>query len=101
MPDLLLSAQDLAKAFGAAPLFEGLSFGIFDGDHIVVRVQADAESGDIVVAGIPGEEATVKTLIRKRGKVILRPANPALTDMVFEPGEVSIYGRVVTVLRKL
>ena len=75
--------------------------GIFDGDHIVVRVQPDAESGDIVVAGIPGEEATVKTLVRKRGKVILRPANPALTDMVFDPGEVSIYGRVVTVLRKL
>ncbi len=75
--------------------------GIFDGDHIVVRVQQDADSGDIVVAGIPGEEATVKTLVRKRGKVILRPANSALTDMIFEPDEVSIYGRVVTVLRKL
>src|SRR5687767_16007043 len=34
MADLLLSAQDLAKAFGAAPLFEGLSFGIFEGDHV-------------------------------------------------------------------
>jgi ABC-type polysaccharide/polyol phosphate transport system ATPase subunit len=34
MPELLLSAQDLAKAFGAAPLFEGLSFGIFEGDLI-------------------------------------------------------------------
>jgi len=34
MPELLLSCQDLRKAFGAAPLFEGLSFGIFEGDHI-------------------------------------------------------------------
>jgi len=36
MPDLLLSCQDLTKAFGAAPLFEGLSFGITEGDHIGV-----------------------------------------------------------------
>ena len=34
MPELLLSCQDLAKSFGAAPLFGGLSFGIFEGDHI-------------------------------------------------------------------
>ena len=34
MRELLLSCQDLAKAFGAPPLFEGLSFGIFEGDHI-------------------------------------------------------------------
>ena len=75
--------------------------GIFDGDHIVVRVQHTAEPGDIVVAGIPGEEATVKTFLRKRNKIVLRPANPALTDMIFEPDEISIYGRVVTVLRRL
>ncbi len=75
--------------------------GIFDGDHIVVRVQATADPGDIVVAGIPGEEATVKTYLRKRNKIVLRPANPALTDMIFEPDEISIYGKVVTVLRRL
>ena len=34
MPELLLSCQELCKAFGSAPLFEGLSFGIFEGDHI-------------------------------------------------------------------
>ena len=75
--------------------------GIFDGDFVVVRVQPDADNGDIVVAGIPGEEATVKTFLRKRGKVILRPANERLDDMVFDAGEVSLYGRVVTVLRRL
>jgi repressor LexA len=75
--------------------------GIFDRDYVVVRQQESAENGDIVVAGIPGEEATVKTFVRKRGKVILRPANEVLEDMVFDPSEITIYGKVVTVLRKL
>ena len=49
--------------------------GIFDGDYVVVRQQPDADNGDIVVAGIPGDEATVKTFARRRGKVVLTPAN--------------------------
>ncbi len=75
--------------------------GIFDRDFVVVRQQETAENGDIVVAGIPGEEATVKTFLRKRGKIVLRPANEVLEDMVFDPAEITIYGKVVTVLRKL
>jgi len=75
--------------------------GIFDDDFVVVRSQPDADNGDIVVAGIPGEEATVKTLLRKRGKVILRPANEHMDDLVFDPADVQIYGKVVTLLRKL
>jgi repressor LexA len=75
--------------------------GILDGDFVVARSQPDAEKGDIVVAGIPGEEATVKTYTRKGGKVVLLPANPALEPMVFDPDEVTIFGRVVTVLRRL
>jgi repressor LexA len=75
--------------------------GILDRDYVVVRQQDSAENGDIVVAGIPGEEATVKTFLRKRGKIVLRPANEVLEDMVFEPSEITIYGKVVTVLRRL
>ncbi len=75
--------------------------GIFDGDFVVVRQQPDAENGDIVVAGLPDEEATVKTFTRRRGKVVLTPANPALSPMEFDPADVAIYGRVVTVLRRL
>ena len=75
--------------------------GIFDRDYVVVRQQPTAENGDIVVAGIPGEEATVKTYLAKRGTITLRPANPALEDMVFEPDEVTVYGKVVTVMRRL
>ncbi|HEY3722475.1 MAG TPA: transcriptional repressor LexA [Acidimicrobiia bacterium] len=75
--------------------------GIFDRDYVVVRQQDSADNGDIVVAGIPGEEATVKTFLSKRGKIILRPANEALEDMVFDPAEITVYGKVVTVLRRL
>jgi repressor LexA len=75
--------------------------GILDGDYVVVRQQPDAEPGEVVVAGIPGEEATVKTLQRRRGKVVLRPANAQMDEMVFEPSDVTIYGKVVSLLRRL
>jgi repressor LexA len=75
--------------------------GILDGDYVVTRSQATADKGDIVVAGIPGEEATVKTYTRKGGKVVLQPSNPRLEPMEFDPSEVTIFGRVVTVLRRL
>jgi len=75
--------------------------GILDGDLVVARSQPDAERGDIVVAGIPGEEATVKSFLRKGDTIILRPANERLSDLVFDPSEVTIYGRVVTVMRRV
>jgi repressor LexA len=75
--------------------------GILDGDFVIVRQQDVAANGDVVVAGIPGEEATVKTYQRKGGKVTLVPANSRLSPMVFDAGEVRLYGRVVTVMRRL
>ena len=50
--------------------------GILDGDFVVARTESTAQNGDIVVAGIPGEEATVKTYRAKGAKVALVPANP-------------------------
>ncbi len=75
--------------------------GILDGDYVVARAQQTAEKGDIVIAGIPGDEATVKTYTRKGTKVVLLPANEALAPMEFDADEVAVYGRVVTVMRKL
>jgi repressor LexA len=75
--------------------------GIFDGDLVVTRSQPTADNGDIVVAGIPGEEATVKTYFRRDGKIVLEPSNERLEPMVFDGDEVAIYGRVVTVMRRL
>jgi repressor LexA len=74
---------------------------ILDGDYVVVRSQPEARNGDIVVAGIPGGEATVKTFRRKGSTVILEPSNARLKPMEFSGGEVVIYGKVVSVLRRL
>lgn len=74
--------------------------GIMDGDKIIVRRQRTAENGEIVVAMVNEEEsATVKRLFRRGGKVILHPENEALSDMIFEPTEVSILGKVVGLMR--
>ena len=78
-----------------------INAGILDGDYVVARVQATAQPGEVVVAGIPGEEATVKTFATARGKTVLKPANSTMADLVFDPHEVTIYGRVVTVMRRL
>lgn len=75
--------------------------GILDGDFVIAAQQSTASNGDIVVAGIPGGEATVKTFQSKGGTITLLPANPRLEPMVFSPDEVQIYGRVVTVMRRL
>jgi len=75
--------------------------GILDGDYVIARVQPSASNGDIVVAGIPGEEATVKTYTRKKDKVVLLPSNAALSPMEFSAEDVQIFGRVVTVMRRL
>lgn len=75
--------------------------GILNGDYVVVRQQEEATKGDVVVAGIPGEEATVKSYGRKGAKVVLTPANASMSPMVFDPSDVQVYGKVVTVLRRL
>jgi repressor LexA len=75
--------------------------GILDGDYVVCRSQRTAEDGEVVVAGIPGDEATVKTFTTNGNQVVLMPANARLGPMPFDPEDVHIYGRVVTVMRRL
>ncbi|MGH9106697.1 MAG: transcriptional repressor LexA [Acidimicrobiales bacterium] len=75
--------------------------GILDGDFVVVRQQPDADVGDVIAAALPGGEATVKTLSQKGEEVVLLPANPQMAPLVFPASEVQIYGKVVTVLRRL
>ena len=78
-----------------------IDVGILDGDFVVVRQQDDARNGEIVVAGIPGEEATVKTYTKQGSRIVLLPANQRLSPMEFAADEVTIFGKVVTVLRRL
>jgi len=74
---------------------------IVDGDYVVARTQPVAANGDIVVAGIPGDEATVKYFARDGGKVRLLPANTSLEPLEFPADEVTVYGKVVTVIRRV
>jgi repressor LexA len=71
---------------------------IVDGDWVAVRKQPDAENGEIVVAMIEGE-ATVKTLRRMDGQVVLMPQNPVYEPIPAE--KASILGKVVAVLRRV
>ena len=78
-----------------------IELGILDGDFVIARQQPTANNGEIVVAGIPGDEATVKTYSRTGTTVTLLPANSRLNPMKFASSDVTIYGRVVTVMRRL
>ena len=72
--------------------------GIMNGDKIIVRRQQTAENGEIVVALLE-DSATVKRFYRKNGQIVLHPENEALSDMIFEDGEVSILGKVIGLMR--
>lgn len=72
--------------------------GIMDGDKIIVRRQPTAENGEIVVA-LVDDSATVKRFYKREGRIVLHPENEALEDMIFEPNEVSILGKVIGLMR--
>ena len=74
---------------------------IRDGDYIVVSAQDTAENGQMVVALVGGDAATVKKLYREPGdRVRLQPANVTMTPLVVEAGQVQVQGVVVGVIRK-
>jgi repressor LexA len=74
--------------------------GILDGDLVVIEHGSDARDGEIVAALVEGEEATVKRLRRRGSKVILEPANEALSPVTYDKG-VEVIGRVNNVIRTL
>jgi repressor LexA len=74
---------------------------IRDGDYIVVNSRQTAENGEMIVALVHGDSATVKKFYRERGgKIRLQPANEAMAPMYFDESEVTIQGVVVAVIRK-
>lgn len=72
--------------------------GILHGDYIVVKQQAEANNGDIVVA-LVSDDATVKRFYREKGRIRLQPENPAMKPMYFQ--DVRILGKVVSVYRQI
>jgi repressor LexA len=73
--------------------------GIFDGDYVVIEQQDTANNGEIVVALVNNEEATLKKIEQKPGKVILYPANSEMAAMVYPPDEIQIQGVLRGLLR--
>ncbi|SHG37033.1 transcriptional repressor LexA [Cognatishimia maritima] len=73
--------------------------GINDGDIVILRETATADNGDIVVALIEDEEATLKTYHRKGGSIALEAANPAYETRVFSEDQVKVQGRLVGLIR--
>ena len=74
--------------------------GILNGDTVVLKRTNTAQTGDIVVALIDGEEATLKRLRRKGASVALEAANPAFETRIFGPDRVEVQGRLVALIRR-
>ncbi|MDP5103354.1 MAG: transcriptional repressor LexA [Erythrobacter sp.] len=74
--------------------------GIFDGDFALVRRTNTARDGEIVVALVRGEEATLKYLHKEGGKVRLDPANGAYDPQFYRPDEVEVQGKLAGLLRR-
>lgn len=117
----ILAAEHLAGTLSLGTLFDrkGPLFalqvsgdsmtgdGIFEGDYAIVRQQANASPGDVVVAMIEDgdtSEATIKRYREERGTVVLEPSNPAYTPLRFAGSaraRLRILGKLVGVLRKI
>ena len=76
-----------------------IDVGINDGDVVVIREMDAANDGDIVVALVDGQEATLKRLRRRGGSIALEAANPAYETRVYRDDQVQVQGRLVGLIR--
>ena len=77
-----------------------INAGIFDGDHVIIRKGDTANSGEIVVALVNGEEATLKRLRKRGASIALEAANPAYETRIFGPDQVEVQGKLVGLIRR-
>ncbi len=96
-PDFLAAGDHFALEVRGDSMIEA---GILDNDTVIIRRQDSANSGDIVVALIDDEEATLKRLRRKGAAVALEAANPAYETRIFGPDRVRIQGKLVSLIRR-
>jgi repressor LexA len=96
-PEFLSHGEHFALEVRGDSMIEA---GIFDGDTVIVRKQESADSGDIIVALIDEEEATLKRLRRRGSSIALEAANPAYETRVLGPNRVRIQGKLVSLLRR-
>ena len=74
--------------------------GIFDGDYALIRRTDTARDGEIVVALVDNEEATLKFLRRENGRVRLDPANASYEAQIYNPAQVQVQGKLAGLLRR-
>ena len=96
-PDMLGTGEHFALEVKGDSMIEA---GIFDGDTILIRKGDTADSGDIIVALVDDEEATLKRLRRRGASIALEAANPAYETRIFGPDRIRIQGRLVGLIRR-
>jgi len=96
-PDMLGSGEHFALEVRGDSMIEA---GINDGDTVIIRKQDSANNGEIIVALIDDEEATLKRLRKRGSSIALEAANPAYETRVLGPDRVRIQGRLVSLFRR-
>ncbi|MFP4004084.1 MAG: transcriptional repressor LexA, partial [Alphaproteobacteria bacterium] len=94
--DMLGSGEHYALEVVGDSMIEA---GILDGDTVVIRRCDTANNGDIVVALVDEEEATLKRLRRKGASVALEAANPKYETRIYGPDQVKVQGRLIGLMR--
>jgi len=96
-PDMISGGEHYALEVKGDSMIEA---GIFDGDTVIIRNASTANPGDIVVALVDDEEATLKRFRRRGASVALEAANPAYETRIFGPDRVKVQGRLVGLIRR-
>jgi repressor LexA len=96
-PEMLGTGEHFALEVRGDSMIEA---GILDGDTVLIRKCDSAETGDIIVALVDDEEATLKRLRKKGASIALEAANPAYETRIFGPDRIRVQGRLVGLMRR-
>ncbi len=96
-PDMIMGGDHYALEVKGDSMIEA---GIFDGDTVIIRNADTASPGEIVVALVDEEEATLKRFRRKGASIALEAANPAYETRIFGPDRVKVQGKLVGLIRR-
>lgn len=96
-PEMLSGGEHYALEVKGDSMIEA---GIFDGDTVIIKNSSTANPGEIVVALVDEEEATLKRFRRKGASIALEAANPAYETRIFGPDRVKVQGKLVGLIRR-
>jgi repressor LexA len=96
-PSMLRGGEHFALEVHGDSMIEA---GILDGDTVIIRRCDDAPNGEIVVALVEDEEATLKRIRKKGNSIALEAANPAYETRIFGPNQVKVQGQLAGLIRE-